>query len=208
MTISNEQLTGLILAGGMGSRMGYAEKPLLKLGNKTILQWIFSKSENQVGQFLISLNRNQDRYESIGYPLIQDIDGYKSGPLIGIYSALEFLSQSTELKVPHYLLCLPGDVPFFPNDLINQLSNEMASSPCDVVMTKCDSQLQPLFSLWALSTKQKIKKALENGYYGPKQILSKLDHKLLYVEAQSALQFFNINTVKDMKIAQKLINDL
>ena len=51
MTISNEQLTGLILAGGMGSRMGYAEKPLQKLGNKTILQWIFSKSEIKLVNF-------------------------------------------------------------------------------------------------------------------------------------------------------------
>ena len=208
MTISSDQLTGLILAGGKGSRMGYAEKPLLKLGNKTILQWIFSRSENQIDQFLISLNSNQEKYKSIGYPLITDIHGYKSGPLIGIYSAMEFLSQSTELKVPHYLLCLPGDVPFFPIDLIPQLSSKMASSPCDVVITKCDSQLQPLFSLWALSSKQKIKQALENGYYGPKQILPKLDYKLLCLEAQSALQFFNINTVKDMEIAQKLINSL
>lgn len=207
MNNSQNQFAGLILAGGQGSRMGFVDKPLLELGGKTIIQWIFAVSEKHLDSFLISLNHNHSKYHVFGCPIIEDVHGFDKGPLIGIYSAMDFLSKKETRNKPIYLITLPGDVPFFPEKLLPNLMSEMLQKPRDVVMAKCEERLQPLFAVWALSAKDKIKKNIQDGFFGPRQILSKLDHKIMPFETQSVLEFLNINTKHDFKIAQKLLNN-
>ena len=207
MNILRNQFAGLILAGGKGSRMGFVDKPLLKLGDKTIIQWIFSRSEKHIDHFLISLNRNHSRYHSFGYPLINDLPGYANGPLIGIYSAMEFISKGITKNKPTYLITFPGDVPFFPEKLVPKLMIEMKKHSRDAVIARSEERLQPLFAVWALSAKQKVKGSIEEGLFGPLQILSKLNHQIVSFEKQSVLDFLNINTQKDFKVAQKLLKN-
>ena len=207
MNISRNKYTGLILAGGQGSRMGSVDKPLLEIGDKTIIQWIFSHSEKHVDHFLISLNRNHYKYYTFGYPMICDIIDDASGPLIGIYSAMEFISEGGSENKPLYLITFPGDVPFFPEKLIPKLMIEMEKYPKDLVIARTEERLQPLFAIWALSAKPKIKRHIEEGYFGPLQILSKLNHQIVSFKTQSGLEFLNINTQKDLKTAQNLFNN-
>ena len=207
MNISRNKFAGLILAGGEGSRMGFVDKPFLEIGDKTIIQWIFSHSEKHVDHFLISLNRNHDKYSTFGYPMVCDIIDDTSGPLIGIYSAMEFISKGVSENKPLYLITFPGDVPFFPEKLIPKLMIEMEKYPKDLVIARSEERLQPLFAIWALSAKPKIKRHIEEGFLGPLQILSKLHHQIVSFEAQSGLEFLNINTQKDLKTAQNLFNN-
>jgi len=186
--------------------MGFTCKPLIELGNKTLIEWIFSHSEGHIDHFLISLNRNHDKYETFGYPIVYDISHHVKGPLIGIYSAMEFISKGRTDNKPRYLITFPGDVPFFPKKLIPNLMVEMEKHPRDVVMARSEERLQPLFAVWALSAEHKIKQNIENGFFGPRQILSNLDHQIVSFETQSSLEFLNINTQKDLKIAQNLFN--
>ena len=207
MNIHRNQFTGLILAGGEGSRMGFVDKPLLRLDGKTIIQWIFSHSEKHIDHFLISLNRNHAKYHQFGYPTVSDVSSQARGPLIGIYSAMEFISRGENSNDAVYLITLPGDVPFFPEILIPKLMVEMKKRPRDLVITRSEHRLEPLFAIWALSAKHKLKQHIEDGFFGPKQILSKLNHQIVSCKTQSALEFLNINTEKELKIAQNLISE-
>ncbi len=205
MAIDQNQITGLLLAGGKGSRMSFADKPLFKLGNKTIIQWVLSEAKQHARKFFINVNRNSEKYEHLGLPLLPDLPMAQAGPLVGIHSGMEFISKDQNLYLPHFLLCLPGDVPFFPKDLIPNLLIEMNNNPCDVVFTKVEGQIEPLFSLWSYSARTRICDAVENGLYGPRQIFPLLNTKTLLMRTNSQLDFLNINTKEDLALARKLM---
>ncbi len=64
--------------------------------------------------------------------------------------------------------------------------------------------LQPLFAAWALSAREKVKKFIDKGFVGPRQILPHLNYQVEFFETQSELEFLNINTEQDLKTAQYL----
>ena len=206
MAITQNQITALLLAGGKGSRMKFADKPLIKLGNKTIIEWIFSEAENHIKRFVINVNQNLELYDCFGFPVIPDQPSEHAGPLIGIHSGMEFIATEKELQLPHFLMCLPGDVPFFPKQLIPNLLEEMTNKPCDVVLTQCGEQIQPLFSLWSYSARQIIKDAIKDGLYGPRQIIPLLNSRTVSIDNMSNLEFLNINNKRDLVFAKKLLN--
>ena len=204
MIIQPDQITGFILAGGNASRMRFVEKPLAKLGGKPLIQWVLSETFQHVSQIVINVNKNQSKYRKFGCTVIPDETHSHSGPLIGILSGLNFITKDKSRKTPHYLLCLPGDVPFFPKQLISRLVSEMASDPCDVVLTKSNGQIQPLFSLWSVTAKKEIYDGVKRGLRGPLQVMSHLNNKVISIDSESQLEFLNINKETDLIFAKKL----
>ncbi|HAC87565.1 MAG TPA: molybdenum cofactor guanylyltransferase MobA, partial [Gammaproteobacteria bacterium] len=71
--IQRQQITGVILAGGKSSRMGFCDKTLIKLGGTPLIEHVIRNSSNQVGQLVISANRNSEKFEYLELPLIPDI---------------------------------------------------------------------------------------------------------------------------------------
>ena len=204
MSVSKNQSIGLILAGGKGSRMGFKDKPFLRIGGRTIAQWILSQSEKHIDEFLFSLKRNHIKYHQLGHPIICDISELSTGPLIGIYSAMEFLYHKRGQNRPTYILTFPGDVPFFPETVIPTLKQQIEKNALDVVIARSEKHLQPLFAAWALPAREKVKKFIDKGFVGPRQILPHLNYKVVFFETQSELEFLNINTEQDLKTAQYL----
>ena len=204
MIIQPSQITGFILAGGNASRMRFVEKPLAKLGGKPLIQWVLSETFQHVSQIVINVNKNQSKYRKFGCTVIPDETHSHSGPLIGILSGLNFITKDKSHKTPHYLLCLPGDVPFFPKQLISRLVSEMANDPCDVVLTKSNDQIQPLFSLWSVTAKKEIYDGVKRGLRGPLQVMSHLNNKVISIDSESQLEFLNINKETDLIFAKKL----
>ena len=204
MSVSRNRSIGLILAGGKGSRMGFKDKPFLRIGGRTIAQWILSQSEIYIDEFLFSLKQNHMKYHQFGHPIVCDISEHSTGPLIGIYSAMEFLYQQRSQNEYTYILTFPGDVPFFPEALIPTLMHQIEENELDVVVARSEQHLQPLFAAWALSAREKVKKFIDKGFVGPRQILPHLNYQVVFFETQSELEFLNINTEQDLKTAQYL----
>ena len=117
---------------------------------------------------------------------------------------MEFLYQKRGQNESTYILTFPGDVPFFPETLIPTLMHRIEKSPLDVVVARSEQHLQPLFAAWALSTREKVKKFINKGYVGPRQILPHLNHQVVFFETHSKLEFLNINTEQDLKTARYL----
>jgi len=144
MTIARDDITGLILAGGRGSRMGGVDKGLQNhLGMPLALHALLRLSP-QVGQVMINANRNLAAYESMGAPVWPDALADYPGPLAGMLAGLE------HCETP-WLVTVPCDTPNFPIDLVERLARAAAESDAEIAMaaTREDGtvQVQPVFSL-------------------------------------------------------------
>ena len=148
MTVHLPAITGLILAGGRGSRMGGVDKGLqnfrgLPLALQTLMRLQLQSTPLQ--EILINANRNLSAYESLGVPVWPDsIDGY-AGPLAGFLTGLE------RCETP-LLLTVPCDSPLFPLDLLERLVQALNEQDADLAMAaapESDGQVraQPVFCL-------------------------------------------------------------
>ena len=108
-------VTGVILAGGQGRRMGYRNKGLLTCQGRPLVELVLRRLLPQVSSVLISANQDLARYRQLGYPVITDCWGESAGPLAGILTALRCATTP-------YLLFCPCDVPAIPVDLCQRLA--------------------------------------------------------------------------------------
>ena len=107
MTISANDITGLILAGGLSTRMGGRDKGLQLLEGRPMITHIIERLQPQVGPLLINANQNQEAYELFSLPIIADVISNFVGPLAGLHAGLSHCTTP-------YLLSVPCDCPFFP----------------------------------------------------------------------------------------------
>ena len=142
-----EAITGVILAGGRGSRMGGADKGLQNFNGVPLALHTLLRLSPQVGEIMINANRNLAAYESFGVPVWPDATslGEYAGPLAGFMTALE------RCETP-YLLTVPCDTPLFPHDLVARLAEALAREDADFAVAAAseeDGQLrpQPVFCL-------------------------------------------------------------
>ena len=112
MTLSPQLVTGVILAGGMGRRMGGADKGLVELNGRPMVSQVIARLGPQVAELLINANRNAEQYASFGYRVIADVVGGFAGPLAGLERGLS--------EARHDLVVTaPCDSPFLPHDLVS-----------------------------------------------------------------------------------------
>lgn len=141
-----EAITGVVLAGGRGSRMGGADKGLKNFNGIPLALHTLMRLGPQVGRLMVNANRNLAAYESFGADVWPDNSnmGEFAGPLAGFITALE------RCETP-YLLTVPCDTPLFPADLVARLADAMARDNADfaVAAAEEDGQIrqQPVFCL-------------------------------------------------------------
>src|SRR5690349_9261871 len=143
--ISRDDITGVILAGGRGSRMGGVDKGLQNFRGMPLALHTLLRLQPQVGAAMVNANRNLSGYESFGVPVWPDGIGDYAGPLAGFLTGLEQCETALMMTVP----C---DTPLFPTDLVARLAEAMDRDGAEIAMAAAreeDGQLrtQPVFSL-------------------------------------------------------------
>ncbi|GLT22582.1 MULTISPECIES: molybdenum cofactor guanylyltransferase MobA [Zoogloea] len=137
---SPENITGLILAGGRGSRMGGVDKGLALLDGRPMVSHVLDRLAPQVGPILISANRSTEHYAMFGRPVIPDrLEGF-AGPLAGLEAGLAACTTP-------YLATAPCDSPFLPPDLVPRLAEALCAERASVAVARTGDQLQPVFAL-------------------------------------------------------------
>jgi len=133
-------ITGVILAGGQGRRMGGVDKGLTVLRGKPMVAWVMERLAPQVDEILINANQNLGTYGGFGCRVVPDGIGGFAGPLAGLQRGL------TEAR--HELVAtVPCDSPFLPGDLIARLHDALASKQSDVAVARTGDQPHPVFCL-------------------------------------------------------------
>jgi len=125
--IDTHDITGLILAGGRGSRMGGVDKGLQNFRGMPLALHALMRLSPQVGSVMINANRNLSAYESFGMPVWPDGLADYAGPLAGFLCGLE------RCETP-WLLTVPCDTPLFPADLASRLAAAAAIQGADIAM--------------------------------------------------------------------------
>ncbi len=127
--IEAQDITGLILAGGRGSRMGGVDKGLQTFNGLPLALQILTRLQmgGGLGQCMINANRNLAAYESFGVPVWPDGLADYAGPLAGFLTGLE------HCETP-YLLTVPCDTPLLPLDLVPRLAQALAHTSAEIAM--------------------------------------------------------------------------
>ncbi|EHK90883.1 molybdenum cofactor guanylyltransferase MobA [Aggregatibacter actinomycetemcomitans] len=153
MTIS---ISAVILAGGRATRMGGADKGLQLLHGKPLFQWIYERLRSQVAQVSVNANRHRECYAATGLPVFADnLEGFQ-GPLSGILTALE--RSDTD-----FVLFVPCDSPFFPENLLEKLKSAVIFHGVSVAYVHDGEREHPTFCLMARSLKDKLAAYLASG---------------------------------------------
>lgn len=133
-------ITGMVLAGGQGRRMGGRDKGLIHLNGKPMIEHVLHRLAPQVDNLLINANRNQEQYAQFGYPVIGDDIGNYQGPLAGMAVALRHATGD-------YLLTTPCDSPLLPTQLAERLYQQLQHTRAGIACAHDGNRLQPVFAL-------------------------------------------------------------
>ena len=185
------KITGLILAGGRGSRMGSVDKGLQFFKGKPMVAHVLTRIQPQVDEILINANRSIEDYEKFGYRVIADaIDGF-AGPLAGLHIGMTHATHPLVATVP----C---DSPFLPLDLIARLTAALHAADAELAVAKTFDQPHPVFCLVKTSLAPHLQAFLESG----QRKIDKWTATLKIVEVQfddEEAAFSNINTIDELK---------
>ena len=154
--MSKPQITGVVLAGGLGRRMGGTDKGLQELRGQPMVHWVIERLAPQVDELLINANQNGERYSAFGHRVVPDqIPGF-AGPLAGLHAALA--------TATHPLVATaPCDSPFLPADLISRLFSALTAADADLAVAKTFDQAHPVFCLCQRSVLPHLTEFLESG---------------------------------------------
>ena len=197
MTLAPEQITGLILAGGRGSRMGGVDKGLQNHRGMPLAMHALLRLAPQVGGVMVNANRNLGAYESMGVPVWPDVLPDYPGPLAGLLTGLERCETL-------FLVTVPCDTPHFPADLVARLARALVDADAEIAMAAAieDGELrtQPVFCLLKAELLESLVRYMHSGQ-------RKIDrwtaqHRCVVVEFDDPAAFFNANTLAELQQLQ------
>lgn len=181
----NPSITGLVLAGGLGRRMGGVDKGLQLLQGRPMVEHVIARLRPQVDAILINANQNLDRYAEFGCPLVPDEIGGFAGPLAGLHAGLKAANSPL-------VVTAPCDSPFLPTDLVARLAAARAAVDADLAVAKTGDQAHPVFALVATRVLPNLTAYLAGG--DRKVDLWFAGIKTVEVPFEDEAAFYNINT--------------
>lgn len=189
-----DRVTGIILAGGRGRRMGMRDKGLQPFNGKPMVKHVIDRIAPQVSQLIVNANRNGETYRRFGYPVFSDEPLDHSGPLAG------FLTGLRHCETP-CLVAVPCDTPFLPHELVEKLAFALEKEQADLAVACVRSgdacRIQPVFSLIKKTVRPHLESFLENGGRKIDSWYSTL--KTVEVCFNDPHAFENINTPDDLE---------
>ena len=185
----------MVLAGGLGRRMGGVDKGLTPLRGKPMVQWAIERFAPQVDEVLINANQNLETYAAFGHRVIPDAIGGYAGPLAGLHRALS--------EAAHDLVAtVPCDSPFLPEDLVRRLSAALARNDAQLAVARTGDQLHPVFCLCRKSVLPSLTTFLDGGgrkidaWYAALKVV-----EVAFDDAPGA--FSNINTEAELSAFER-----
>ena len=188
------QITGLVLAGGQGSRLGGIDKGLQDFAGQPLAQHALRRLRPQVGQVMVSANRHLDDYRRLlGVSVWPDASpSAYEGPLAGFLAGLQHCSTP-------YLMTVPCDCPHFPADLALRLAQALTDADAEIAIARSPQGLEPAFCLM----KREVRSGLEHFMQSGQRKIERWTegHRRAEAVFDDPAAFFNINTPDDLSRA-------
>ncbi|MDT7838693.1 molybdenum cofactor guanylyltransferase MobA [Aquabacterium sp. OR-4] len=195
--IPTEHITGLVLAGGRGSRMGGVDKGLQNYNGLPLALNAVLRLGPQVGALMLNANRNLGAYEAMGVPVWPDPLPDHPGPLAGFMAGLE------QCETP-YLVTVPCDSPRFPTDLVARLAMALSAADAEIAMVATPEdgrvQVQPVFCLMKAELMESLVRFIQGGQRRIDRWTAQ--HRCVEVLFDDAGAFVNANTLDELQRVQ------
>jgi len=205
----DQNIAGIILAGGQSRRMGGGDKTLLALGGRSLLDHVVKRLVPQVGPLALSANGDPARFAGFGLPVLADtVEGY-AGPLAGILTGIEWASIACDAVVT-----VAGDTPFFPKSMVERLAAAAATKRGAIAVASSGGRRHPTFALWPLGLHDALRRFLVDednrrvSTFIDRHDVVEVEFPMLASGEQQIDPFFNINTPDDLAIAERLLQSI
>jgi molybdopterin-guanine dinucleotide biosynthesis protein A len=200
--VDKSLITGIVLAGGRGSRMGGIDKGLQLYNETPLAKHAIERLLPQVGKLLINANRNLETYQAWGCELDAKVivDGLAdfAGPLAGFLAGLQYC------KTP-FLMTVPCDTPRFPSNLVARLAEALVQNDADIAMVSSPDEEgvlrhQPVFCLMKRTLLESLKAFTDAdgrkiGAWAAQQKLVRVNFNEMQDDPKA---FYNANTLEDL----------
>lgn len=192
---TRSSITGVILAGGMGRRMGGQDKGLVEFEGRPLIAHVMDIIAPQAAEIFVNANRNIAAYRRFGHPVIADeLEGFQ-GPLAGVLAAME---QSTT----PLLLVVPCDAPYLATDFAQRLLQALEQQQADIAVAHDGERLQPVHALISTSLAPDLRTYLDSGQRKIDRWYEK--HALALADfSDQPDSFININTLEQLGRLEK-----
>jgi len=199
IAVTRQIFTGVILAGGQAQRMGGQDKGLIELNGSPMVQYVLEAIVPQVNKVIINANRNQDIYSHYGHEVIGDeFEGF-FGPLAGMASSMRAVNTP-------FMLTVPCDSPFVPDDLAKRLYLQMITKETDISVAHDGSRIQPVFVLLKTSLLDSMLDFLNKGERKIDKWFEK--HRLAVTNfSDKPDTFININNRDDLSMIESRLKE-
>ena len=200
-------VAGVILAGGLATRMGGGDKTLKAIGERKILDIVIERIRPQVADLAFNTNNDPLSYTDLNMPIISDHFENRYGPLAGILAGMEWACQ----KGYSLMVTIAGDTPFFPEDLVSKLVFRQRPDQESIVLAATRDTASkkiyrhPTFGLWSVHLRHDLRENLAKGVRKIVQWTDQHHAKLVEFPIGKVDPFFNINTPADLQEAESLM---
>lgn len=181
-------ITGLVLAGGRGARMGGADKGWVDYEGRPLIEHVINRFAPQVGSLIVSANRNVERYRELTgvHAVVTDNNDQFDGPLAGVLAGLA--SARTD-----WLAIVPCDAPRLPLNLVDRLATSLEATD-QATCARVEGQLQPVFALVACNLQPRLQRFYQDG--GRSLQLGLQASNFVAVDFEDARPFLNVNAIQ------------
>lgn len=195
---------GVLLAGGLATRLGGGDKSLRTVAGEPILAHAIARLRPQCTALLINANGDPHRFATFGLPVIADtIPGF-AGPLAGVLAALEWTAENRpDISA---VVSVPADCPFLPIDLVARLHRARPPDGRSMPVATSGMRRHHVVALWNVAMRDDLRHAL--AVDGLRKVSDWIDrHAPVTVDwpADPVDPFFNVNTADDLAGAEQLV---
>ena len=194
---------GVILAGGLGRRMGGGDKATRTIAGRTILQRVIDRVGPQCSGLILNANGDPARFDAYGLTVVPDDVPDFAGPLAGILAGLDWAAQHR--PETEWVVSAAADCPFLPRDLVARFHALRREQDAKLCVARSDGQTHPVIGLWSVSLRHDLRKALVEedcrkiDRWTARHALATVDWPTLPLDP-----FFNANTPHDLTEAEAL----
>ncbi len=203
----SNNIAGVILAGGLASRMGGGDKSLNSLGKKTILESVIDRLSPQVTAIVLNANGDPLRFSKYKIPVVQDETNGFLGPLAGVLSGLDWAYENGFNQI----VTVAADTPFFPTTLVKTLRAALSNSGSQIALAATNKKnsirnvRHPTFGLWPVNLRGDLRNSLSLGVRKVVEWTEKHHHVEALFDIELGDPFFNVNTFEDLETARRKI---
>ncbi len=197
---------GVIVAGGLSSRMGGGDKCLLELAGKPLLAWVVGRIQSQIADVILNANGDANRFSAFGLPVVGDKFAKPVGPLGGVLAGMEY-------AVRHgfsHIVTVAADTPFFPLDMVDQFIARLTETKVPIVIAATKDaegrvNRHPTFAIWPVNLREDLHQAIDAGTRKIVVWTDSIGSETVVFPSLTGDPFFNVNTPQDLLEAAKIL---